>query len=476
MIRKYAFVIANSIIIILIIGVYFGLQLSEITFYKEMATNQAENDVQLTAIDISSTLSRDITEQLVVSKMMAHDLFLRTWCNEETGETAGENVYQLYSYLGQYRADYNYDIVFFVSDATKNYYYNGGFNKVIDENDDFDSWYFNFLDLRQHYDIQVDYDEINDQTSIFVNCLVQDKGFKTLGVVGVGNNIDEFQKKISKYEEEYGVKICVVKVGDSHNSFNGSGGYYKNPEDAAELMGLSVEDVTRSVGDEGYTWFEDNKCTNIQHNKDLDWNIIVQMDVTPTIDSIMYRTQKRVGVVIVLILFYTLISFTLMARLSSISRKVENTDELTGLYNNKIFKEMFAKHRKRFKNKEVSLFMLDVDDFKIFNDSYGHLYGNTVLKMVADSLKECIGKDGIAARWGGDEFIGVIFASPQEAKQMLDCVADRIKAMETHRPITCSIGVAKVDFHMNLENNIARADEALYVSKEKGKSQCNIYR
>ena len=68
----------------------------------------------------------------------------------------------MYNYLREYKEKYNYDIVFFVSDQTYNYYYDGGLNKVISPDDNFDSWYFNFLDLNQEYDIQIDHDEVND--------------------------------------------------------------------------------------------------------------------------------------------------------------------------------------------------------------------------------------------------------------------------------------------------------------------------
>ena len=78
----------------------------------------------------------------------------------------------------------------------------GTFAKEVDENDDFDSWYFNFLALHQQYDIQIDHDEVNNnQVSMFVNCLVQDKGFKTLGVVGVGRNINGFQRKLAQVHD-----------------------------------------------------------------------------------------------------------------------------------------------------------------------------------------------------------------------------------------------------------------------------------
>ncbi len=478
MLRKNIFFIANSIIIVLILVVFLGVQSSEIAFYKQIAEDRAKDDVNLTAIDISANLTNIVTEQRVVSQMMANDTFLKSWCHQEDGAITGQQVYQLYSYLQEYKIEYDYDVVFFVSDATKNYYYDQGFNKTVDENDEFDAWYFNFLNLRKIYDIQVDHDEVNDnQVSLFVNCLVQDKGFKTLGVVGVGNSIDGLQRKLAKFEDDYDVIIRLVNVGNAHNSFSGGAGYYITPEDAVEIFGISEDSILKDYGDDGYTWSDGDKCITIRRNKDLNWNIIVQKDMSSTINSIMNRFVSRIGIVFIIIFLYAIVSFSLMRRLSILSRKQENTDDLTGLYNNKIFKEGFEKNRKKKRGRkdEISLFMLDVDDFKSFNDTYGHLYGNSVLRLVAEGLTEAIGKNGVVARWGGDEFIGVIYASEQDSKAILDQVIERVKEEKTHKPVTLSAGVVKVDFSCNLEKNMSMADKALYASKQNGKGQCTLY-
>ncbi len=476
MLRKHAFIIANTIVIILIVGVYIALQFGELSFYKDMAKKQAENDVRLTAIDINSNLSNIVTEQLVVSEMMANDTFLRTWCHDETGETSGQQVFQLYSYLKTYQNKYKYDVVFFVSDATKNYYYNDGFNKVLDPNDEFDSWYYKFLKLQKRHDIQVDKDEIvDDKITLFVNCLAQDKGFKTLGVIGVGNSIDSFQREVAKMEKEYDVKIAAVKIGDTNNSFKQSSGYYMTPKDAAKELDLTEEVVSQSVEGDGLTWFDGDRCINIQRNKDLDWNIIVVKDTKPIINQILSKTHNRIAVVLAIIISYAIMSYTLFARLHSMGHRAENTDELTGLYNNKIFSEMFEKYRIKNRIRPVSLFMLDIDDFKSFNDSYGHLYGNTVLKLVADTLKESTEKKGFVSRWGGDEFIGVIFAEPDEAKNIMTEIIEKISNMDTYRRVTCSCGIVIVDKRQHLEENMKKADKALYKSKENGKARCTIY-
>ena len=479
MIKKNGFYIINIIIIIFVLLVYGTFQLSELSYYKEMAIDQARNDCRLTALDINSNLSEMASEQIVVSQMMANDRFIRQWVQDETGETNGPKVFQLTDYLNNYKYEYGFNDIFFVSHSTKNFYYDGGFNKKINSKNEYDSWYWNFLKKMEQSDAQVDTDELNDgRVSLYVNCLVQDQGFHTVGVIGVARNLDDYLRKIADYEEEYDVKICLVEVGLKSNSFDEDYGYYHKPESAAELMNLSVNQVAKplSVG-EDYDIFDNNICTNIVYNPDLKWNIVVQRDVSKTIKSILWRSYQRSIGVLIFVIFYIIITFTLMKRLNAIGRAAENTDELTGLYNNKIFKELYEKKYRHINSKDetCTLFMVDVDNFKEFNDNYGHLYGNSIIKLVASGLKEMVGNKGLVARWGGDEFIGVMRASEEETKLSLEELMDELKKADTNRLVTLSCGLVKLDKNFNMEMNLNMADKALYKSKSNGKGCCSIY-
>ncbi len=476
--KKHSLLVANIIVVILIIVVFAGLQINEYTYYKNLAIDQAREDVAFTAGDISSHLTIATTEQVVASQMMANDIFLKMWTLSEVGDTTDAHKKLLYNYLKEYKEKYNYDIVFFVSNNTYNYYYDGGLNKVVSPDDNFDSWYFNFLDLNQEYDIQIDHDEVNDfSVSLFVNCLVTDERGKTLGVVGVGNNIDDFQSKLENYESEYDLTVCIANVGNAHNSFTGSTTYYKTVEDAAKTLGLSTETITMEVDDDGYAWNDGNICTKVMHNKALNWNIFVQTDITPNINILLAQMNRRIVLLALIILSYLFVSFTLFSKLTHITYEAQNTDELTRIANNRLFRERFDKEKKRkYAKNTASLFMLDVDNFKTFNDTKGHLYGNTVLILVTNTLKESIGENGHLGRWGGDEFIGVIYASPEKAKEILDNAQQTISDQDTAMPISFSCGIAEIDSSLSLEKNIEIADLALYESKEKGKGRCTVYK
>ena len=104
------------------------------------------------------------------------------------------------------------------------------------------------------------------------------------------------------------------------------------------------------------------------------------------------------------------------------------TDGLTGLYNRKKLDEILADQFARFRRhrRPFALLMLDLDNFKSINDSYGHVAGDEVLKEVAAMLKQSVRTVDYVARYGGEEFVVVLVETPLGAA--LD-VAERIRAV-----------------------------------------------
>jgi diguanylate cyclase (GGDEF)-like protein len=158
------------------------------------------------------------------------------------------------------------------------------------------------------------------------------------------------------------------------------------------------------------------------------------------------------------------------------------TDELTGLSNPRFFRELIAKESARAERfgHELSLIMIDIDDFKQVNDTYGHLQGDKVLRMVGRVLQiESRGVDE-PARYGGEEFAVVL---PETGLEGALDLAKRVRArIESERvprsggggavSITASIGVASLPGSADRgEGLIAAADAALYDAKQAGKNR-----
>jgi len=129
----------------------------------------------------------------------------------------------------------------------------------------------------------------------------------------------------------------------------------------------------------------------------------------------------------------------------------------------------------------LSLAMLDLDDFKKINDTYGHLVGDRVLRCAADLLVSGVRKTDFVARYGGEEFVvALVGANLSQATRRFDTVLKEIASRDyeyEHEParrtlrFTASCGLAELTAEDTEATLIARADEALYEAKRRGKNR-----
>ena len=122
--------------------------------------------------------------------------------------------------------------------------------------------------------------------------------------------------------------------------------------------------------------------------------------------------------------------------------------------------------------------MIDVDDFKSYNDSFSHLEGDKALKLVAQHLKETLRAEDIAARYGGEEFsILLPQTTASEARIIAERVREHVATIDfPNRKVTISIGVATCSPCIYTADDIIRAaDKALYEAKRCGKNNIQVY-
>lgn len=158
-------------------------------------------------------------------------------------------------------------------------------------------------------------------------------------------------------------------------------------------------------------------------------------------------------------------------------------DSLTGVYNKKTITEYAKKRIAEEKEKRIVIAILDVDNFKSVNDTFGHLYGDKVLARVGGRLKEIVGEDGVIGRIGGDEFMIVFngLDDDQVLRGMLRAIRTQIKwefAEDFENlSITCSIGASIFPVNgRDYEDLFKKADCCLYIAKEKGRDRYVFFR
>jgi len=131
---------------------------------------------------------------------------------------------------------------------------------------------------------------------------------------------------------------------------------------------------------------------------------------------------------------------------------------------------------------QAAIVMMDVDNFKTINDTYGHLFGDQVIMAVADIIRKAVGEDGAAGRVGGDEFMAVIrdFGDEVGLRNYLRTIKTNVAALFQEKlgfnRISCSVGAARSGIDSSQYKELVRiADKALYIAKEKGGNRFIIY-
>lgn len=175
-----------------------------------------------------------------------------------------------------------------------------------------------------------------------------------------------------------------------------------------------------------------------------------------------------------------------LKRSNELLLELSNTDHLTGLFNRRYMMDALDKEVQRCirNGGNLSLIMMDIDHFKKVNDTYGHLQGDVVLRMVATQLQKELRSYDCAARYGGEEFISIL---PDSALKEAVFVADRIRlSLQALKfsgalsplSITASLGVACFPAAgvSTVDAFIKQADDALYRAKSNGRNRVEFHK
>ena len=214
--------------------------------------------------------------------------------------------------------------------------------------------------------------------------------------------------------------------------------------------------------------FTENKVQLLQH---LSGQIIISIENTVVYNDLEEKVKQRT-----LDLEATRDELKLLA----------STDPLTKLYNRRYFSEVSENIFNLLKRERstLSLMMLDIDNFKFVNDTYGHQVGDRVIVSIANTLLEFTRKSDVVCRFGGEEFIVLL---PHSDEEMTMIIAENIRrSIENENiildadhtlKVTGSIGISSVDFtkDKNIEVAIRNADDALYKVKSSGKNSVAVY-
>lgn len=165
-------------------------------------------------------------------------------------------------------------------------------------------------------------------------------------------------------------------------------------------------------------------------------------------------------------------------------RAISVLDDLTGVHNRRYFFERLEAERTLLDRygHSLSVMFLDIDDFKVVNDRFGHMAGDALLREISEIVKRNLRKGDVFARYGGEEFAAIL---PHTGGEAALAAADNIRrqvestrfiALEGKQKLTVSIGVVEVGRDTpNIREALRRADDALYEAKRRGKNRAILW-
>lgn len=218
----------------------------------------------------------------------------------------------------------------------------------------------------------------------------------------------------------------------------------------------------------------------------------IYQDTTPFRDEVIKGVVMSVGVLALVLAVVFSIAYgflrTAVRRLLQAQERLHYLairDSLTGLFNRREIALQGAKEFDRYRRQSVgaeyapfSVMMIDIDNFKAINDTYGHVAGDQVLRLVAQYLSEEMRSYSLVGRYGGEEFIVVLPGGGTDdanavAERICEGIAERsLKCDVCETQVTISVGTSVVnDEDKTFEDTVHRADRALYLAKAQGRNQ-----
>ena len=458
---------------------FFATAISSYFISKQTILNAIiGQDLPLTSSNIYSEIQKDLIQPVLISSTMANDSFVRDWVLR--GE---KDVGEMTRYLSEIKQHYNAFSSFFVSEATRNYYTATGVLKHVSPSEPRDAWYFRVRAMQEPYEINVDPDLANnDSLTIFINYRAFDFAGNYIGATGIGLTVNAVRRLVDEYQTRF--KRTIFFVDGKGKVVIGNKATLGTDLHSAEGLGDLIDPILRARS--GSFKFEaagDIHVLHVNYLPELKWYLFVEQNQDTALKEIRHTLYANLVISLIITLIVITLTHLVLIRYQQRMEDMATTDKLTGLLNRHAFSILLEKFLAKYRRdpKPLTLLMVDIDFFKVINDSHGHRVGDEVLKVLSGILTSGLRESDIAVRWGGEEFL----------LALQDCgLAEGVRIAENLREtvaqasfgtdgqplnITISIGASQYDGSENPEHAINRADAALYEAKNTGRNRvCQV--
>lgn len=473
----------RTLIVVILLLLFAGFLVTTLAGYyvsrEAIRAGIVHTELPMTADIVYSEIQKELIRPVLVSQMMADDTFLRDWVIHKE-----RDVDKITKYLAQVKQRFNAVTSFFVSEQSRVYYYAEGILKKVKESEWRDAWYFRVREMKKPYEINVDIDMANhDAMTVFINYRVYDYKSRFLGTTGVGLTVDSVKKLIDKYQMKYHQRIFFLNH-EGHVILSGGKDDWpqKDIRKVEGLSGLADQILGAVKGSFAYRSDGHTKFLNVRQIQEFGWHLCVEKDEEEAIQSIQRVLYLNLAIFVAVSAVFLFLVGMVANNFQSQLEAMAITDKLTGLHNRQAFDVLVENllERSRRTSATFSAAIMDIDDFKKVNDTFGHLIGDQVLKEVARVAKERVRGADVLCRWGGEEFLLVLpDCSIADALKLVEEIRiavseNQISANDAPIKTTISAGLAELVPGESVDQLINRADQALYKAKNSGKNRSAI--
>ena len=295
---------------------------------------------------------------------------------------------------------------------------------------------------------------------------------KIIGLMGVSTDITTLKNEKEEFEAMFHRSQESIGIVDMNSNFLRVNSAY------CKMLGYTKKELLNTT------------CTALTHKDDVESSKKAMKEVLEVgyVKSFVKRCIAKSGKVITVDMSMSFLHnpSRILFSLKDISdvkkyqiklERLASTDPLTKLYNRRYFNEVSHTliDQSLKTGASLSLMIIDIDNFKTINDTYGHQAGDEILIALAKKLKKCVRKNDIIARIGGDEFIILLpNATQSNSIKIAENIRKEVATIDlSHYNIsfTISLGLATLQKGDTLDLLLKRADKMLYLSKEEGKNR-----
>jgi len=470
----------NYRIVFIITSLLFTLSfsLTSVNYYVSMNLTQMQlknSALPLTVDNIYTEIQKQIIEPNLIASMMANDTFVKDWL-----VTQEQDSPKIIKYLDTIQNKYQMFTTFLVSEKTQNYYSGIGLLEKVNKKNANNDWYFAFKSNAEAHEINIDNNEhMGSSLIMFINHKIFDHNFHMIGATGVGVKTSYINDMLKRFRLTYNFNVYFI---------NDQGEVIISEQDTRSISNISeipelnlIKTDLISKGSQLFEYIRNDEMVllNRKYIPELDLYLLVEAKINDFTDEVKETLYFNIIISLLLTGAITVIVLVYMRSIHFKLTQLADNDPLTGLPNRRCFNRNLQNNlllNKRNKT-HLSVLFFDLDDFKKINDSKGHDIGDRVLKHIAKILNECVRETDFTARWGGEEFILLLFdtnlsGATSSAEKLCKAIEkDKFLIDLVGHQVTISLGVTEVKDFDDINAIFKRVDGALYKAKEAGKNQ-----